>query len=478
MYNRYDLGHNIMTIGKLGRLSVLGAPIPLVAGDRVQARLNGTWRLSPLRRNFTVDARVEVFSFYIPYRFLLPFSYNATGSSPDAARSQRGDGSPYATSRVHTSTDIPVSEWVRYLQAGVDGSGRWMTNNQSGSNPLYNRNDTETQALKRQYALGYFKEGTSGGIPSVFERGYLMIYNHYFREPTNQAPIGSLTLSSDSVDDDSLRWGLRCSNLKDMWTTPVSSDIDSDDYEVAVASNALDLRELAQQKAKLMTELERSYDSQRYRDIIKSEYHGMADADVDFRPQIVAHSKFNMSGFEVNGTETDNLGQSVGKSVGSGGFAYPMRYFPEHGLLFNLALLRFPPIFKNQGHRLYADNFPDYTDITGDPSLVASTTPETLQLRELFYTGSTATAGKYPKCEHYRSHPHQVHPDLYQGDDFGFPIMDTPADAAGMWRCPVEAWDRAFSSMALQHWQFFGYMDVEKLSVVPPAGSSIFTGSK
>ena len=462
MYNQYDLSHNLMTIGKLGRLLTLGSPIPVIAGDRIKASFNGLWRLSPLRRHFAVDVRVDCFAFYIPYRFMM--AHSATLDNTFLAPSS-------GNQQLSQTADIPVSEWARFIEAGPDGTGRWRTD-LTASQMQGPFADRYSAGVPPAY-LGVYADSGGGTYPRVLDRGYTMIYNHFFRDPTNQAPLPSFI----SQNAEGLAFGARCSNIKSMWTTPVADDLQDEDYQVNIVSNALDLRDLAMEKAEFGMEQSRNWRSQRYRDLVKAEYKGHADADADFRPRMLAHSHFALSGYEVNGTETDNLGQSVGKSVGRGGFSYPRKYFPEHGLIFHLALLRYPPIFKNQAHRLFVDDSLDYGAITGDPDMIANTPPETLKVQDLFYSTNNAEVGKFPAGQHYRCHPHQVHPGLFSGDDFGFPVIDVPADTAGMYLCPVDDWERAFSSTALGHWQFFGYFNIDALRVLPPAGSSIFSGA-
>ena len=65
----YDLGHYSFQAGAIGGLMTCSM-IPIVAGDRMEIDWTGIWRLSPLRRQLTVDAKVDLFAFYIPYRHI------------------------------------------------------------------------------------------------------------------------------------------------------------------------------------------------------------------------------------------------------------------------------------------------------------------------------------------------------------------------------------------------------------------------
>ena len=442
MYNQYDLSHNLLTLGRLGRLMTLGCPVPVVAGDRIKLSLKGLWTLSPLRRHIAFDAKVDLFSFFIPYRFLV-----ANRVAPPSTH------------------DTAVNNWVHYLEAGPDGAFK------SGVQSPYH---TRKAYAHPPLSLGFYASAAKS-FPDIAERGYCQIWNHYFRDPTNQGQLDEI-----GTNPDDLAFGRLCSHLQTMHTTPVDqADFLQDaDFEVDVASNKFDLREVAQQHAHATRETERAWLSQRYRDILKREFNGKADPDSDFRPWLLAHSSFNMSGYEINGTDSTNLGQSKGKSVARNGFSFPRRFFPEHGLIYSMVLVRYPPIFQDQAHRIWVDPTLSYEDITGDPEMLANMPPEQLRLDKLFYGANSSTGtGYYPKGQHFRCHPHQTHP-YYSTRQAGFPILPRAATTDSQYRPLANSnWEDVFQSVALEHWQLNAWISMDRLSLVPPASSSIFTGT-
>ena len=67
--NLYDLSNFIMSAGKIGRLLTLDR-YDVVPGDTFDINISGVLRLAPLRRNLTVDAKIDLFGFYIPHRHI------------------------------------------------------------------------------------------------------------------------------------------------------------------------------------------------------------------------------------------------------------------------------------------------------------------------------------------------------------------------------------------------------------------------
>src|SRR5258705_10911348 len=94
--------------------------------------------------------------------------------------------------------------------------------------------------------------------------------------------------------------------------------------------------------ANLHTDQERYYFMQRYHDVISS-FGGKSSYDADNRPLLVMRSNLLSSGYDVDGTDQTSLVQLSGRVQQTYNHAVPRFFVPEHGTMFTLALLLFPP---------------------------------------------------------------------------------------------------------------------------------------
>src|SRR2546430_7638867 len=94
--------------------------------------------------------------------------------------------------------------------------------------------------------------------------------------------------------------------------------------------------------ANLHTDQERDYFMQRYHDVISS-FGGKTSYDADNRPLLVMRSNLWASGYDVDGTDQTSLGQFSGRVQQTYKHSVPRFFVPEHGTMFTLALVRFPP---------------------------------------------------------------------------------------------------------------------------------------
>src|SRR2546425_1015774 len=120
--------------------------------------------------------------------------------------------------------------------------------------------------------------------------------------------------------------------------------------------------------ANLHTGEERDYFMQRYHDDILSS-GGKPSYDADSRPLLVMRSNLWASGYDVVGTDQTSLGQFSGRVQQTYKHSVPRFFVPEHGTMFTLALVRFPPTATKEIQYLNAKGALTYTDIAGDPVL-------------------------------------------------------------------------------------------------------------
>lgn len=420
----YDLGHYSFQVGRVGCLMTLST-IPIVAGDRIQLDGTGIFRLSPLRRNLTVDAKVDLFAFYIPYRHVY------------------GD------------------DWLTFMKEGIDETTTF--------------GGIDVGSVDYASAYGGPYKGTRAKWLVV---GYNQIWNRYFRHPTDGVnEVSPITTVLPTVDQK--KYGKNCAHLPSIWNTGIDGEIDSSDLQVSTAGDVLDLTELAKQKARLRTERRREFYSQRYNDVLARTYGTRVNIDADERPELVMRSSMWMSGYDVDGTGDATLGQYSGKSAAIGRIQIPRKRFNEHGTLWLMALMRFPPIHEGEVHYLSKLADPSYIEISGDPDHIANEPPITIDVNKYMGadTGHVADAGNAPYGQWYRYHPNHVHNDYIalQGFTFLNEFLDTKDKARYVQKSD---YDDVFQNTQLAHWQSYMRMECLVDRVVPPVESSIFAGSR
>src|SRR5689334_13780824 len=77
-------------------------------------------------------------------------------------------------------------------------------------------------------------------------------------------------------------------------------------------------------------------------DVISS-FGGKSSYDADNRPLLVMRSSLWASGYDVDGTDQTSLCQFSGRVQQTYKHSVPRFFVPEHGTMFTLALVRFPP---------------------------------------------------------------------------------------------------------------------------------------
>src|SRR5438128_10819222 len=80
----------------------------------------------------------------------------------------------------------------------------------------------------------------------------------------------------------------------------------------------------------------------------------------------ILRSNLWASGYDVDGTDQTSLGQFSGRVQQTYKHSVPRFFVPEHGTMFTLALVRFPPTATKEIQYLNAKGALTYTDIAGD----------------------------------------------------------------------------------------------------------------
>src|SRR5207302_1344817 len=90
------------------------------------------------------------------------------------------------------------------------------------------------------------------------------------------------------------------------------------------------------------------------------------------------------SGYDVDGTDQTSLGQFSGRVQQTYKHSVPRFFVPEHGTMFTLALVRFPPTATKEIQYLNAKGALTYTDIAGDPVLYGNLPPREISMKDVF----------------------------------------------------------------------------------------------
>src|SRR5256885_1847052 len=167
---------------------------------------------------------------------------------------------------------------------------------------------------------------------------------------------------------------------------------------------SIDIMGLQAAYANLHTDQERDYFMQRYHDVI-SLFGGKTSYDADNRPLLVMRSNLWASGYDVDGTDQTSLGQFSGRVQQTYKHSVPRFFVPEHGTMFTLALVRFPPTATKEIQYLNAKGALTYTDIAGDPVLYGNLPPREISMKDVFRSGDSSKKFKIAEGQWYRYAP-------------------------------------------------------------------------
>ena len=419
----YDLSHYVFQASRVGRIITLNT-IPIEAGARISLDMAGVVQMSALRRNLTMDARFDVNSFFIPHRH-------------------------------HYGKD-----WRDFILQGVD------------------ENVTFTgYTIPEGQTLSYLGAQYRGEIPKWLLDGYNQIYNRYFVIPTaegDKVDMGFIPTDTEITQ----RYGLQATWLPRIWNTAIEGEVDQDDWNVPVTAGNLSLLDLATQKSRLRTERVREWFGQRYNDVMQRSFGTSVNIDADERPLQVGRTVMWLSGYDVDGTDDATLGSYSGKAQAVFNHRIPRRAYPEHGVLWTVATLRFPSVPLREVHYLSKKVNPTYQEIAGDGDILVNEPPVTVDLNDYFSdSGLVSDAGIAPYGQHYRMHPDHVHIDYDTVDGYPF-ISERLNNLRGTRYVTDPNYEPVFQTDALGHYQVRARCGVQKWSQVPPVDASIFAGSR
>src|SRR5260221_23250 len=107
---------------------------------------------------------------------------------------------------------------------------------------------------------------------------------------------------------------------------------------------------------------------------------------------------------------TKRRGQFSGRVQQTYKHSVPRFFVPEHGTMFTLALVRFPPTATKEIQYLNAKGALTYTDIAGDPVLYGNLPPREISMKDVFRSGDSSKKFKIAEGQWYRYAPSYVSP--------------------------------------------------------------------
>lgn len=438
---KYDLTSLVFQVLKTGRLQTL-QQIPVNAGDSISLSAGVLSTLTPLRRRNVVQPEMLLGAFFVPHRHV-------------------------------------YSNWVDYLTDGLNESETLS----SWANP------------SAQHSINFLGQTipVNTSVPAHIKYSYSQVYRRYFRYPNNDTHFrgslsGSPSVISDIgvVDDDEVQesnkdtfdYGYRCVHLPTVWNSSLASyGLEDEDREATTTNSKLDLAQLEQAKAKFGNLQAREFwaSTDRYKDVLKLVYGtGQVNIDADQRPELLATTRYYIGGQDVAATDTSSIGKQVGIGQDASVFGFPRKFFPEHGTIITLALMRYPQLFYNEVQPLNKIINPEYKLFGGDPGIISHEPPVDIDGSDYFsQLASASIIGKIPYGQEWRSLPQAVIHEQYNNVT-GFPFYRSD-------RSPIyigsNDYDSIFQTSQLGHCQVSGKFRWDIKRLIPPAKSSVMVGA-
>src|SRR6266699_72293 len=310
--------------------------------------------------------------------------------------------------------------------------------------------------------IKFMKDGVNATpLPTVNTTGYI----------DHAAFLGMI--NSDELNQDDARYGFRCCHLKNIWTAPLPPETELS-RQMTTSTTSIDIMGLQAAYANLHTDQERDYFMQRYHDVISS-FGGKTSYDADNRPLLVMRSNLWASGYDVDGTDQTSLGQFSGRVQQTYKHSVPRFFVPEHGTMFTLALVRFPPTATKEIQYLNAKGALTYTDIAGAPVLYGNLPPREISMKDVFRSGDSSKKFKIAEGQWYRYAPSYVSPAYHLLE--GFPFIQEPSSGDLQERVLIRHhdYDQCFQSVQLLQWNSQVKFNVTVYRNLPTTRDSIMT---
>lgn len=405
--------------GKLGQLQTLKRFL-VTAGEKYEIEIDAIFRLAPLRTFMARDCKVDLFFFFVPHRH------------------------------------VYGQDWIDFINEGPDETVTFPASAVAADDVGYVGTPTRTGALPLHLCAGYAK-----------------IWNRYFKSPNDSSSTMSETAFLQT--DEKRLTGNDCARLPTIWTSGIEGNLTDADREVAVSGGAFDIVDLQRTQAQYWRKSDREWYGQFYDDVLRTTFGGGASTDADERPTVLYRNSAWLSGYDVDGTSGDSLGDFAGKSFGRMRCKMPRRHFGEHGTIWVMALLRFPTIHTLESHYLDLLNNPSYLQIGGDAALIEAEPPADMDADEFFAGGGANSLGTFPSHQWHRYEPSVVSVQLQQQGIYPF-LNTVPSSFETAFYSTGNEYNNVFKSLVYQHWLVQCALYCTTDTHIPGPKTSIYAG--
>src|SRR5205814_1978487 len=150
-------------------------------------------------------------------------------------------------------------------------------------------------------------------------------------------------------------------------------------------------------------------------------------------------------------------------------------FVPEHGSMFILALVVFPPIATKEMQYLNARGDLSYTFIARIPVLYGNLLPREISMKDVFRSGDSSKKFKIVEGQWYRYAPSYVSPAYHLLE--GFPFIQEPPSGDLQERVLIRHhdYDQCFQSVQLLQWNSQVKFNVTVYRNLPTTRDSIMT---
>ena len=436
---------------KIGRIRVI-QQIPVAALDSISLAMAIKIKMATLRRASVLSPVMTLAAFYTPMRHVYD------------------NWVDFITQGINEDQDL--AGWTNRTQHNIEFFGQLVPNSTSFST-----------------------------IPAHAFRPYNKIWNRYFRLPTDDdgdlGGNGALrnqgygVIGDDDLlatDADTLKYGYPACQLPTVWNSAIQNyAVDSHERNVPTTGNVLDVVALQQIKARYGSLQEREFfaSTDRYTDIMKAVYGTKTshiNIDADQRSELLSMSDNYLGSADTPIVDTSSAGKMTGQAAGEMMFGFPKKFFPEHGVITVLAVLRYPQIVTGEVNPIMKLTNSSYKELANDPRIMGNEPPEILNPLKWFSHiagfGSN-NWGTVPYGQEWRTLPQGIVDTSYDELD-GFPFLGAESLESGrnVFYCDPSIYDKIFMAPnQLGHAQVAteNQWSIERLT--PEAMDSIFVGA-
>lgn len=449
MRNKFNLSHNAHIVGRIGRVQTISV-IPVVAGESIELKLNGVFRMATTRREIVSECQIDILAFFVKHRHVWGQEFiDAAKLGAQALQSLSAGPAAAADSRD------PFYLGIKTCGANLNKSLTF------GNNFIFQR---------------YF------AVPSTRGNG------SFDADDMNFYPNGA---SPEAIQH--RQYGPRCARLPHILCGGTRVNQQNADglirgwgqtdwgVNVDLIGGIFDIKDLAIIQSRYKSIQEQNYFAQFYNDIMDEKWGSKINSDADPRPDEIGRSTQFVSGHDVDGTDDATLGSFVGKTASRLQFNMGRRFFAEHGNLWIMMLCRFPLVHFNEQHPLLADSTPDVKLTLGDPEIwkgepIIAFDPGRWMAGGSLYTPDIDFA-QMPFGQELRYQPNRIHPRFQALFGYPFIAWDTPSD--NDWNYyQANEYDDTFQSSELEHWQAHLSVGCVRYSNLPGVSEHIMAGAR